>query len=155
MHQGSHRWKTAQVQKHTKITEEYLLYARKRLAADGKLGALYNQNHGIIALRDDFLNFKNLKGSDAANMEDLEHGYMTEVTRDVILCPVATIGCGKTTIALGLVHLFGWGHVQNDNISGKGRPPRFTTAVLDQLKDHPVVLADRNNAQRHEKADHN
>lgn len=144
--------KSPKIRKHQNITEQYLLYAKKRLAADPQLGKLYNQNHGIIALRDDFLKFKNLKGADAANME--EGGdvvVMTEVTQDVILCPIATIGCGKTTIAQALTYLFGWGHIQNDNISGKGRPPRFTKAVLDQLKDQPVVFADRNNASKHER----
>ncbi|CAM1507390.1 Fc.00g070310.m01.CDS01 [Cosmosporella sp. VM-42] len=143
--------KQPRFKKHTKITEEYLLYARRRLAADPQLSKLYNQNHGIISLRDDFLNFKNLKGADAANMDELDPLVMTEVTRDVILCPIATIGCGKTTLALALTHLYGWGHIQNDNISGKGRPPRFTKALLEQLKDHPAAVADRNNAQRHER----
>ncbi|UNI19205.1 RNA ligase (ATP) [Purpureocillium takamizusanense] len=143
--------KAPRFKKHVRITEEYLLYARQRLAADPRLGRLYNQNHGIIALRDDFLKFKNLNGSDAANMDDLNPVAMTEVTGDVILCPIATIGCGKTTIALALAHIFGWGHIQNDNISGKGRPPRFTRAVLEQLTQHPVVYADRNNAQKHER----
>ncbi|KAF9873716.1 fungal tRNA ligase adenylyltransferase [Colletotrichum karsti] len=138
--------------KHVKITEEYLLYARRRLQADPKLGQLYNQNHGIIALRNDFLAFKNMKGSDAANLElDEPSNVDADVTRDVILCPIATIGCGKTTIAVALTHLFQWGHVQNDNISGKGRPPRFVKAVLDQLQETPVVVADRNNAQKHER----
>ncbi|KAI5462923.1 RNA ligase-domain-containing protein [Mariannaea sp. PMI_226] len=143
--------KQPKFRKHINITQEYLLYARKRLAADPKLAKQYNANHGIISLRNDFLQFKNLKGSDAANMDRLDIVTMPEVTGDVILCPIATIGCGKTTLALALTHLFGWGHIQNDNISGKGRPPRFTKEVLDQLKDHPVVLADRNNAQRHER----
>lgn len=143
--------KQPRFKKHIKITEEYLLYARKRLAADPQLAKRYNQNHGIISLRDDFLNFKNLNGADAANMNEADPLVMTEVTRNVILCPIATIGVGKTTIALALTHLFGWGHIQNDNISGKGRPPRFTKAVVDQLKEHPAVLADRNNAQRHER----
>ncbi|KAM0555716.1 hypothetical protein ACHAPJ_006107 [Fusarium lateritium] len=143
--------KQPKFKKHTKITEEYLLYARRRLAKDPKLGKEYNNNHGIIALRDDFLNFKNINGADAANMGELDPVVMSEVTRDVILCPIATIGCGKTTLAMGLSHLFGWGHIQNDNISGKGRPPRFTKMVLDELKDHAAVIADRNNAQRHER----
>lgn len=143
--------KQARFKKHTKITEEYLLYARRRLAGDPKLSKLYTQNHGIIALRDDFLAFKNLNGADAANMDELNSIVMTEVTGDVILCPIATIGCGKTTLALALGHLFGWGHVQNDNISGKGRPPRFVKEILDQLQDHAAVFADRNNAQRHER----
>ncbi|KAH8177753.1 fungal tRNA ligase phosphodiesterase domain-containing protein [Sarocladium implicatum] len=144
--------KPPKFRKHVMITEQYLMYARKRLAADPKLGAKYNQNHGIIALRDDFLNFKNLKGADAANMDDDSMVVaQTDVTSEVILCPIATIGCGKTTLAIALAHLFHWGHVQNDNISGKGRPPRFTKAVLGELTEHAVVFADRNNAQRHER----
>lgn len=145
--------KPPKFKKHARITEDYLVYAKKRLAADPKLVKLYQQNHGIIALRNEFLAFKNMKGSEAANLDDADtdHIVMTEVTKDVILTPISTIGCGKTTIALALTHLFNWGHIQNDNISGKGRPPRFTKAVLNQLNDHPVVYADRNNAQKHER----
>ena len=138
--------------KHQKITEEYLLYARKRLALDRTLAKAYNMNHGIIKLRNDFLEFKNMKGADAANFEELYGGGgNTEVTRDVILVPIATIGCGKTTVGLALSHLFGWGHIQNDNITGPKRPPRFTKMLLDQLEEKPAVFADRNNAQRHER----
>ncbi|KAM0325721.1 hypothetical protein ACHAQA_007021 [Verticillium albo-atrum] len=146
--------KPPKFRKHVQITEEYLLYARKRLSTDRNLGQLYQANHGIIALRNDFLAFKNMKGSDAANLElnaPVTEGINPEVTRDVILVPIATIGCGKTTIAVALTHLFEWGHVQNDNITGKARPPRFTKAVLDLLQEHPVVIADRNNAQKHER----
>ncbi|KAK1755892.1 tRNA ligase 1 [Echria macrotheca] len=144
--------KQPRYKKHQKITEEYLLFARKRLAADRTLAKLYNQNHGIIKLRNEFLEFKNMKGTDAANFEELYGaGASTETTRDIILVPIATIGCGKTTIALALTHLFGWGHVQNDNITGPKRPPRFTKALLDELDSHPAAFADRNNAQRHER----
>lgn len=138
--------------KHAKITEEYLLFARKRLAADKTLATRYNQNHGIIQLRNEFLEFKHLKGSDAANFEELYGpAASTEVSRDVILVPIATIGCGKTTIGLALGNLFGWGHIQNDNVTGVKRPPRFTKALLDELDDHAAVFADRNNAQKHER----
>ncbi|CAJ2512678.1 Uu.00g007970.m01.CDS01 [Anthostomella pinea] len=137
--------------KHTKITEEYLLYARKRLAADPKLGKLYNLNHGIIALRDDFLAFKNLKGSDAANFEKEFGSTASTVSSDIVLVPIATIGCGKTTVGIALTHLFGWGIVQNDNIQGKGRPARMVQAVMSSLMEHPVVIADRNNSERRER----
>ncbi|PNP59565.1 hypothetical protein THARTR1_00738 [Trichoderma harzianum] len=143
--------KQPKFKKHIKITEEYLTYAKKQLVSNPNLSKLYNQNHGIIKLRDDFLAYKNIKGSDAANLDLLDRVVMSEVTKDVILAPIATIGCGKTTLALALKHLFGWGHIQNDNISGKGRPPRFVKAIMDELKEHPVVFADRNNAQRHER----
>jgi tRNA ligase len=144
--------KPPRYKKHVKITEEYLLFARKRLAADRGLADAYRQNHGIIALRNDFLKEKNLKGSDIIRQEYAEGSSASQdVEKDVILVPIATIGCGKTTIAVALTHLFGWGHVQNDNIMGKGRPPRFTAEVLGQLAQKPVVFADRNNAQRHER----
>jgi tRNA ligase len=138
--------------KHINITEEYLLYTRKKLAENPKLAKQYQLNHGIIKLRDDFLKEKNLKGSDIIREEYATTGGAPEDTsKNVILVPIATVGCGKTTIAIALQHLFGWGHVQNDNIVGKGRPPRFTKEVLTQLEEKPVVFADRNNAQRHER----
>ncbi|KAJ0104096.1 trna ligase [Diaporthe amygdali] len=144
--------KPPRFKKHRAITEEYLVFAKKRLAADPKLGKLYNQNHGIIALRNDFLAFKNIDGADAAKFEELYGGSgKTEVERDVILVPIATIGCGKTTLAVALSKLFNFGHVQNDNITGAKRPPRFTKMVLEQLEAHSAVTADRNNAQKHER----
>lgn len=144
--------KPPRYKKHSKITEEYLLYARRRLADSKQLAKEYYHNHGIIALRDDFLKEINMKGSDIIRQEyAVMGGAPQDVTKDVILVPVATIGCGKTTIAVALQHLFGWGHVQNDNIQGKGRPLRFTKLVLEELEEKPVVIADRNNAQRHER----
>lgn len=144
--------KPPKYKKHVKITEEYLLYARKRLAADPKLGKAYNQNHGIIALRDDFLAFKNMKGSDAANWENIfGDNPSASVTRDVVLVPIATIGCGKTTVGVALTHLFDWGIIQNDNIQGKQRPARMVQAVMSLLTENPVVIADRNNSERRER----
>ncbi|KAH9904071.1 tRNA ligase [Xylariomycetidae sp. FL2044] len=143
--------KPPKYRKHAKITEEYLLYARKRLASDSSMGKLYNQNHGIIALRNDFLAFKNLKGSDAANWEAEFGEDLSTVTRDIVLVPIATIGCGKTTVGIALTHLFEWGIVQNDNIQGKGRPAQMVKQVMSQLVNVPVVIADRNNSERRER----
>lgn len=144
--------KQPRYKKHIKITEEYLLYARKKLIENPQMGSAYAQNHGIIKLRDDFLKEKNIKGSDIIREEyAITGGAPADTARNIILVPIATIGCGKTTIAVALTHLFNWGHVQNDNIQGKGRPPRFTKEILTQLEELPVVFADRNNAQRHER----
>ncbi|PFH57828.1 hypothetical protein XA68_14521 [Ophiocordyceps unilateralis] len=144
--------------RHKLITGKYLEFARKRLAADPELGRRYLENHGIIALRNDFLRAENLKGSEAADMDEPagvkdkpKVEIMSDVTGNVILCPVATIGCGKTTCAMALSQLFGWGHVQNDNIAGRNRPPRFTRAVLEGLKGRPAVFADRNNTEKRER----
>jgi len=144
--------KPPRYKKHIKITEEYLLYARRQFAENPQWAKEYNQNHGIIELRNTFLKEKNLKGSDIIRLEYAASGGVpTDISKDVILVPIATIGCGKTTIAVALQYLFGWGHVQNDNIQGKARPPRFTKEVLAQLEEKPVVYADRNNAQKHER----
>lgn len=144
--------KPPRYRKHVAITEEYLLYARKRLAESSSLAKQYALNHGIIQLRNDFLKEKNMKGSDIIRQEyAIMGGAPEEVSKNVVLVPIATLGCGKTTLAIALTHLFGWGHVQNDNIIGKGRPPRFTKEVFEQLEEKPVVFADRNNAQRHER----
>jgi len=145
--------KPPRYRKHAKITEEYLLYARRRLQENSQLGKQYQLNHGIIKLRNDFLEEIKMKGSDIIRQEYAgEGGAPEEVSKNIILVPIATIGCGKTTIAVALQHLFGWGHIQNDNITGKNRPPRFTKEVLTELEEKPVVIADRNNAQKHERA---
>lgn len=144
--------KPPRYKKNAAITEEYLLYARRILSQNPHMGKEYQQNHGIIELRDAFLKEKNLKGSDIIRMEyAATGGEAKDVTRNVILVPIATIGCGKTTLAVALQHLFNWGHIQNDNIVGKNRPPRFAQKVMEQLMEKPVVFADRNNAERRER----
>lgn len=139
--------------KHKKITEEYLAYARRELAKDPKLAKLYNQNHGIISMRNGFLRERGLKGSEIIAMENAQGEVDGDsVTGDVVLVPVASLGCGKTTVALALVNLFGWGHVQNDNIEGqKNRPKRFAAAIVNDLAQKKVVIADRNNHQKRER----
>src|SRR5215469_8732791 len=93
-----------------------------------------------------------MKGSDIIRQEIESGETVKDIANNVVLIPVATIGCGKTTIALALCKLFGWGHFQNDNIQGgKNRPQRFVQAVCAQLASHPVVIADRNNHQKRER----
>ena len=145
--------KPPKYRKHKKITDEYLIYARRQLAKNPGLGQKYNKNHGIIAMRDGFLAEKGVKGSDIIRGE-MSNGNegSSVVTHDVVLVPIATIGCGKTTVAYALTKLFAWGHEQNDNITGtKDRPRRFTSACTTSLTQHPVLIADRNNHQRRER----
>ncbi|KAI9719855.1 MAG: hypothetical protein M1828_006076 [Chrysothrix sp. TS-e1954] len=137
--------------KHKKITEEYLLYARRQLAQNPALAKEFNMNHGIIAMRDGFLKEKGLRGSDIIR-DEADGDVADAVTQNVVLCPAATIGCGKTTVAIALTKLFDWGHEQNDNIQGKGnRPQRFVNACLNSLALHSAVIADRNNHQKRER----
>ena len=144
--------KPPRFKKHKEITEEYLQYARRQLVQNPKLGTAFQHNHGIIAMRDGFLREKGLKGADIIQETYHEKDGRADVTRDIVLVPVGTLGCGKTTVALALCKLFRWGHVQNDNIQvKKGRPQRFAEQISAALQAHPVVIADRNNHQRRER----
>lgn len=146
--------KQPKYKKHKQITEEYLNYARRQLHMDPGLGKAFNANHGIIAMRDGFLQERGLKGSDIIQQEQEEDqdGSASDVTNNVVLVPVASIGCGKTTVAVALTKLFGWGHVQNDNITGpRGRPKQFVTQICNSLAGHPATIADRNNHQKRER----
>ncbi|KAL2832061.1 fungal tRNA ligase phosphodiesterase domain-containing protein, partial [Aspergillus cavernicola] len=138
--------KSPRIKKHKKITEEYLVYARRQFVLNAKLKEAYQHNHGIISMRDGFLKERGLNGAQIIQME------AEAVNRNVVLVPIASIGCGKTTVALALTKLYGWGHVQNDNIpKQKSKPKRFATDILKLLLDKPVVIADRNNHQRRER----
>jgi tRNA ligase len=146
--------KPPKYKKHKQITEQYLLYARRQLAKDPRLGKEYNQNHGIIAMRDGFLAEIGQKGSDIIAQEQQQEGEDGdgEVRKNVVLMPIATIGCGKTTVARALVKLFDFGHIQNDDIEGqKGRPRKFAIAITNSMAQHQAVIADRNNHQRRER----
>jgi tRNA ligase len=139
--------------KHKKITEEYIDFARRQLHGNPQLAESYNANHGIIKMRNDFLAFRGLNGADIIRQErEVGEVANDEVTNDVVLVPVATLGCGKTTVALALCKLFGWGHIQNDNITvRKGKPAMFAAKCCETLTEVPAMIADRNNHQRRER----
>ena len=147
--------KAPRFKKHQKITEEYLLYARRQLARTPGLAKAYNANHGIIKMRDGFLQERGIKGSEAAREEYADtgnSGSTKNATNNIILVPIATIGCGKTTVATALTRLFRWGHIQNDNITAqKNKPKQFAIQLCNKMAEYPVVIADRNNHQKRER----
>ncbi|KAF2131287.1 tRNA ligase-like protein [Dothidotthia symphoricarpi CBS 119687] len=145
--------KPPRYKKHKAITEEYLEYARRQFSQNRGLAKDYNANHGIIKMRDDFLAARGTTGAEIIRQE-LQNGATESknVARDIVLVPIATIGCGKTTLALALVKLFGWGHFQNDNVTAKkGRGQVFADTISAMLVTNPVVIADRNNHQKRER----
>jgi tRNA ligase len=145
--------KIPRYKKHEAITKEYLDFARLRFSQNPGLAKAYNANHGIIKMRDEFLASRGTTGAEIIRQE-LENGAVESknATRNIVLVPVATIGCGKTTLALALVKLFGWGHFQNDNVkSKKGRGQVFADTISSLLVTNPVVIADRNNHQKRER----
>ncbi|KAJ6151183.1 hypothetical protein N7470_007777 [Penicillium chermesinum] len=141
--------KMPRIKKHQKITEEYIQFARRKFVANPSLMRAYNLNHGIISLREEFLQSRGMNGPEIIAKE-AEEGR--ENAKEIVLVPVATLGCGKTTVALALAHLFGWGHVQNDNIpKQKDKPKKFAFEISRLLTEKQVVIADRNNHQRRER----
>ncbi|XP_014550499.1 hypothetical protein COCVIDRAFT_115311 [Bipolaris victoriae FI3] len=145
--------KVPRYKKHEAITKEYLDFARWKFTQNKTLAKAYNENHGIIKMRDEFLASRGTTGAEIIRQE-LENGAVESknATRNIVLVPVATIGCGKTTLALALVKLFGWGHFQNDNVKAKkGRGQVFADTISSLLVTNPVVIADRNNHQKRER----
>lgn len=146
--------KHPKIRKHQKITEEYLQFARRQFVENPHLAEEYKMNHGIIALRDKFLASRGLNGAEIIALEASEtRATGKETEKYVVLVPIATLGCGKTTVALALTHLFKWDHVQNDSIAKqKDKPGKFAFEVSTRMSNSPVVIADRNNHQRRERA---
>jgi tRNA ligase len=145
--------KPPRYKKHTKVTKAYLDYVRARFAQEPGLAKAYNMNHGIIKMREDFLANQGVSGADIIQQEIMNGDVeLKNVANNIVLVPIATIGCGKTTLALALVKLFGWGHFQNDNVKvKKGRPQVFADTIASQLITKSVVIADRNNHQKRER----
>lgn len=164
------------IKKHKKITEEYLKFARSYFRGRNDIAEQYLANHGIITARDKFLKSYGKAGAQIIKDEEAEDESEVQLRYDdddsvlisskslngnglsdsdykYVIVPVATIGCGKTTLSLVLEKLFGWGHIQNDNIArakgGTGR--RFCEALKESLLTRTLTIADRNNHMRRER----
>ncbi|KAJ1830023.1 trna ligase [Coemansia sp. RSA 2711] len=123
------------------LTKHYVAWVKQQLKTNPEDFAEFKNQKGIIGARKRFLEFYKQHGGSEEDMYE----QMSGVTK-VLLVPVATIGCGKTTVSLALSELFGFGHVQNDNITAKknGRAV-FHRLILQAFDGHDFVIADRNN----------
>ena len=63
--------------------------------------------------------------------------------RCFVFCVLCSVLTGKTTIAVALAYLFGFAHVQSDDIQAKKPAPIFIKNVVNALKKHDVVIADK------------
>ncbi|RXW16814.1 hypothetical protein EST38_g9030 [Candolleomyces aberdarensis] len=124
-------------------TQAYVKWVIGDIERHPELFMDYGKGKGIIATRERFLRF--LEGTDVG---DAAPENVEEPAREfgkTIIVPIAIPGCGKTTVSLALAHLFGWGHTQSDNVQAKKAGPVFIKNVVGLLKDHDVVIADKNN----------
>ncbi|PIA17929.1 hypothetical protein COEREDRAFT_80235 [Coemansia reversa NRRL 1564] len=122
------------------LSKQYVAWVKGQIRDNADDFIDYNKNKGIIAARKGFLEYYKSHGGNESDVYDQE-----SAGTKVLLLPIATICCGKTTIALALSKLFGFGHVQNDDMPKKNRRNRFHSMILNQFDGHNFVFADRNN----------
>ncbi|KAF9586410.1 hypothetical protein BGW38_005527 [Lunasporangiospora selenospora] len=139
------------------LTEKYVEFVLALMKKQPELFVNYNKNQGIIAIRDMFLKeweSKSAKEQDAALTAVAKDGSKASTNnfaamdfQRTVIIPIATIGCGKTTVSVALNKLFGWTHVCSDDFNHVRKSPgqSFIKEVVRQLKDNIVVIADRNN----------
>ncbi|CCU75226.1 t-RNA ligase [Blumeria hordei DH14] len=131
------------------MTHEYLEFAQKKLLQNPELGKAYLNNHGVIRFREEFVRKNNISDFSILKRSLIVRKLsLKDVVDNIILVPISTIGCGKTTVSLSLSFLFGWGCVRNNTIEGRNRPYKFAEKVLEELTKKPVVFADRSNVQK-------
>ncbi|KAI1785087.1 RNA ligase-domain-containing protein [Ganoderma leucocontextum] len=142
-------------------TRLYVEWVCAEIKRDRSQFESFTKGKGIIATRERFLKWmESGAGKDALGKAEevpakttSRKGVAVDFTKGkVIIVPVAIPGVGKTSVAVGLQHLFGFGHVQSDDITAKKAAPVFIKNVTQALKRHDVVIADKNNHLKQHRA---
>ncbi|KAJ2783147.1 trna ligase [Coemansia interrupta] len=124
------------------LSEHYVRWVKSEIKRDPSVFENFGTK-GVIGARRRFLEFYETSGGSLPAEVETVH------SPKILLVPVGTIGCGKTTMGQALSKLFGFVHVQNDNLRSKKRGmERFNMAVNDALNKSDLVFADRNNHVR-------
>ncbi|THU87039.1 hypothetical protein K435DRAFT_867675 [Dendrothele bispora CBS 962.96] len=140
-------------------TRVYVKWVIEEIKKDPKAFENFGKGKGIIATRERFLKWVDETQEGKAEMtEAQEKNTAVEKTVDktsevkeydkTIIVPIGIPGCGKTTIAVALAHIFGFGHTQSDDVHARKPAPTFIKNVMELLKTHDVVIADKNNHLR-------
>lgn len=127
--------------------------AERGVKPQPELFAQFQEGRGIIALREAFLAYKESKDGQEA-LQRHQTGPVSAI-RDLrlderpysktLIVPIAVVGCGKTALCVALSDLFGWTHIQSDDVQAKRTGPMFLKRLEQALLQSDVVLADRNN----------
>jgi tRNA ligase len=130
-------------------TQVYVKWVKKDIKNHPELFDEYQKGHGIIATRERFLRWLETGEGES---DKKKVGSAEEVAAvpnkkfgKTIIMPIAVPGLGKTTIAVALAELFQFGHTQSDDVRAKKKGPAFIQSVKKLLRDHDVVIADKNN----------
>ncbi|KAI0341315.1 hypothetical protein BDW22DRAFT_1358802 [Trametopsis cervina] len=134
-------------------TQVYVKWIIEEIKRDKTQFSEFTKGRGIIATRERFLKWLGEKEGQKELVEQETDSGTTRAQSDkkfgkTIIVPVAIPGVGKTTIAVALAHLFNFGHTQSDDVPGKKPAPVFLNNVVKLLRDHDVVIADKNNHLR-------
>ncbi|CAI4043654.1 tRNA ligase SKDI_10G1290 [Saccharomyces kudriavzevii IFO 1802] len=148
--------------KHKFITNKYLDFVIPILEATPKMCEDYMKGFGVIELRNKFLESYGMSGLEILNHEKvaelelrnaIDYDKVDEHTKFLIF-PISVIGCGKTTTSQALINLFpeSWGHIQNDDITGKDKSQLMKKSLeLLAKQEMRCVIVDRNNHQFRER----
>lgn len=137
------------VKKHQDITRQYLEFVDDLFAKEPQLKQRFIDKVGVIEVRQRFLALRN----EVHGIDLLNHMELLEIERGppkLVLVPVATIGVGKTLVFLILASVYGWPHIQNDNILSLAKK-KLVDRTLMALKLAPAALMDRNNSLARER----
>ncbi|KAI0052022.1 hypothetical protein FA95DRAFT_112242 [Auriscalpium vulgare] len=135
-------------------TQVYVKWATQQIKKNPGMFAEYNKGRGIIATREKFLQWlgseEGKKEETALQQQSESSGHLTPVKKfgKTVIVPIAIPGVGKTSVAVALASLFGFGHTQSDDVKVKKAAPVFVKNVQKLLNNHDVVIADRNNHLR-------
>lgn len=137
------------------IISEYVRFIIEYFKQHPEKQELFQQNFGVIELRKSFLRSLGLEEISGMNLlkinDELSKTMDTEdLQYKFVFIPIATIGCGKTTIGRSLANLFDWGHIQNDDLPSKLKTG-LVTECLKQLHTRDAVVCDRNNHMKRER----
>lgn len=132
---------------------KYLKFVAELFERQPELKEPYLQEHGIIKVRNMFLEHMNLKGIELLQNVQQNGGDEEELLNQMenlqihdlkyVLIPVATQGCGKTTVFKTIQGVFPeWGHIQNDDLRYTGE--RIVDVVLKDLaRSTDLMMCDK------------
>lgn len=151
------------VKKHKFITLKYLQFVKRLFEEEPSYKESFLQGHGIIKIRQLFLKENGLNETSGIQLMEYDNldTKLKELSLNVeptefkyVLIPIATIGCGKTTVFQTILNLYpSWAHIQNDNIGNNSSKNKLVALCLDELAnpETQVVFCDRNNHQKRER----
>ena len=137
--------------KHSSSSLNFITFARSYFKDNEERVNLYlKHNLGIIEMREAFLKSSELSEAELLKLDlsDKNHGEVK-----YLLVTVATLGCGKSTVANMLTELSKgkWTHRQNDEVTAKKKFPALVSSILSDFESHDVVILDRNNSSGNER----